>query len=65
MPQKDAGPRMEPPVHEPRAPIACPEATADPEPLEEPPVMWAKFHGLRAGSKGVVAVTAPPLRLLA
>ena len=59
MPQREAGPRMEPPVQEPRAPITWPEATAEPEPLLEPPVMWARFQGLRAGSKGVVQ-SGPP-----
>ena len=44
---------MEPPVQEPRPPITCPEATEEPVPLLEPPVMWSRFHGLRAGSKGV------------
>ena len=53
MPHRDAGPRMEPPVQEPRAPITWPAATAEPLPLLEPPVMWARCQGLRAGSKGV------------
>ena len=50
---------MEPPVQEPRAPIACPDDTAEAEPLLEPPVMWARFQGLQAGSKGVVQ-SGPP-----
>ena len=44
---------MEPPVQEPRPPMTWPEATEEPVPLLEPPVMWSRFHGLRAGSKGV------------
>ena len=50
---------MEPPVQEPSAPSAWPAATADPEPLLEPPVMWFRFQGLHAGSKGVVQ-SGPP-----
>ena len=59
MPHREAGPRMEPPVQEPSAPRHCPDATAEPEPLLEPPVMWSRFHGLRAGSKGVLQ-SGPP-----
>ena len=51
MPQKAAGPRMEPPVSEPVAPWTSPAASAAPEPLLEPPGMWARFHGLRAAGK--------------
>ena len=29
-----------------------PAATAAPEPDDEPPVKWSKFHGLRAGGNG-------------
>jgi hypothetical protein len=29
-----------------------PPATAEAEPEEEPPVIWAIFHGLRAGGSG-------------
>ena len=39
--------------------MACPEATAEPEPLLEPPVMWSRFQGFRAGAKGVVK-SGPP-----
>ena len=39
MPQKAAGPRMEPPVSEPVAPTTSPAARAAPEPLLEPPGM--------------------------
>ena len=59
IPHSDAGPRMEPPVHEPSAPRHWPDATAEPEPLLEPPVMWSRFQGLRAGSNGVVQ-SGPP-----
>ena len=59
MPHSDAGPRIDPPVQEPSAPRAWPDATDEPEPLLEPPVMCARFHGLQAGSKGVVQ-SGPP-----
>ena len=49
MPQNAAGPRIEPPVSEPVAPCTSPAASAAPEPLLEPPGMWSRFHGLRAG----------------
>src|SRR5213593_1602735 len=52
MPQKDAGPRIEPPVSEPIAQGASPAAMAAPEPLDEPPVKCSRFHGLRAGGHG-------------
>ena len=48
MPQKCAGRRIEPPVSEPSAAGTSLAATAAPEPEEEPPVMCAVFHGLRA-----------------
>ena len=50
---------MEPPVQEPSAPMHRPPATAAPEPLEDPPVMWPVFHGFRAGGNGVVK-SGPP-----
>ena len=51
-PQWEAGPRIEPPVSEPSATGTIPAATAAPEPVEEPPVKCARFHGLRAGGHG-------------
>ena len=60
MPHKEAGPRIEPPVQEPMAPIHRPAATPAPAPLLEPPVVWSRFHGLRAGGKGVVK-SGPPI----
>src|SRR5262245_16280921 len=51
MPEKAAGPRIEPPVSDPSEPTVSPAASAAPEPDDEPPGMWARFHGLRAGSK--------------
>ena len=51
-PQSDAGPRIDPPVSEPSATGTRPAATAAPEPVEEPPVKCARFHGLRAGGHG-------------
>ncbi len=52
MPHNAAGPRIDPPVSEPRAAGTSPAATAAPEPLDEPPVKWSRFHGLRAGGQG-------------
>lgn len=48
-PHMAAGMRMEPPVSEPSAPNTTRAAVAAPEPLEEPPVMWSGFQGLRHG----------------
>jgi hypothetical protein len=52
MPQYAAGPRIEPPVSEPSAAGTIPAAMAAPEPLDDPPVKWSRFHGLRAGGHG-------------
>src|SRR3954453_2712249 len=46
-PQKCAGSRIEPPVSEPNAAKVNRAATAEPEPDDEPPVMWSIFQGLR------------------
>src|SRR3954452_10240306 len=46
-PQKCAGMRIEPPVSEPSAAKVSRAATADPEPDDDPPVMWSTFQGLR------------------
>ena len=46
-------------MQEPKAPMHWPEATAEPEPLLEPPVTWSRFQGFRAGAKGVVK-SGPP-----
>ena len=51
MPEKAAGPRMEPPVSEPSEPTHRPAASAAPDPLLEPPGIWSRFQGLRAGGK--------------
>src|SRR5688572_1610469 len=45
IPLAAAGRRTEPPVSEPSAPNTQRAATAAPEPLDEPPVMHAGFHG--------------------
>jgi hypothetical protein len=37
IPQKEAGPRIDPPVQEPMEPKTIPAATEAAEPLEEPP----------------------------
>ena len=47
-PQPCAGTRSEPPVSEPSATKAAPDATATADPEDEPPVAKAGFHGLRA-----------------
>src|SRR5688500_78594 len=47
-----AGLRTEPPVSVPIAAGRKPAAVAAPEPLEEPPQKWSRFHGLRAGGQG-------------
>src|SRR5215212_7485873 len=52
MPQNDAGPRIEPPVSDPSDAGINPAASAAPEPLDDPPVKCARFHGLRAGGHG-------------
>ena len=46
-PQKEAGMRTEPPMSVPSAMLTQPEATAAPEPPEEPPGVRAGFQGLR------------------
>ena len=48
MPHSAAGMRMEPPPSAPMLRGHRPAATTAPEPLELPPVMWPRFHGLRA-----------------
>src|SRR5215813_2846408 len=52
MPHSPAGPRIEPPVSEPRLAGTNPAAIAAPDPDDEPPVKSAVFHGLRAGGQG-------------
>ena len=46
-PQQDAGPRTEPPMSEPSANGTQPDATAAPEPPDEPPGVRSGSHGLR------------------
>ena len=46
-PQKAAGRITEPLVWVPTAPGRNPMATAAAEPLDDPPGVWAGFHGLR------------------
>ena len=48
-PQKEAGRVIDPPVCDPIATGHMPAATAAADPLEEPPGVWARFHGLRVG----------------
>src|SRR4051794_7164046 len=52
MPHQAAGPRIEPPVSEPIAPMHRPAATAAPEPEDEPDGSRAGSQGLRAGGHG-------------
>ena len=49
MPQLPAGDRMEPHVSEPSANGTSAAATAEPEPLEEPPLQASGLHGLMPG----------------
>jgi hypothetical protein len=49
IPQLAAGERMEPQVSEPRAKGTSPPATAEPEPLEEPPLHRSGFQGVMPG----------------
>ena len=52
MPQKEAGLRIDPPVSVPSAPITSPAATADAEPVLEPPVNpCSGFHGFRTAGQ--------------
>src|SRR5688500_7097554 len=48
-PLNDAGVRMEPEVSEPIEKPTSPAAVAAPEPLEEPPLQYAVFQGVRPG----------------
>ena len=45
--QKEAGPRIDPPVQEPIEPNTMLAATEAAEPLEEPPGVCSRFQGLR------------------
>src|SRR6266481_1322263 len=65
-PQYDAGRVIEPPVCDPSAPRHMPVATAAAEPLDEPPGVWARFHGFRVtgGSKlAYCVVTVLPRKI--
>ena len=44
-----AGERMEPHVSEPMANGTSPAATAEPEPLDDPPLHASRFHGFTPG----------------
>ena len=65
-PQKAAGVRIEPEVSEPIANGTRPAATAEPGPLEEPPLQNFVFHGVRPGpvNDGVGVVVAHAARQL-
>src|SRR6476661_2489278 len=52
MPQALAGLRTLPPVSLPKASGNSLPATPAPDPEDEPPGWWSRFHGLRAGSHG-------------
>src|SRR5262250_481184 len=54
-PQYEAGRTFEPIVWVPRASGIMRAATAAAEPLDEPPGVHARFHGLRVGAGSVVA----------
>ena len=57
--RSDAGIRIEPPVSEPIAIATMPDATAAPEPPDEPPGICVVSHGLRTGRSGRAGVVAP------
>ena len=57
--QWDAGPRIDPPVHEPKVPIASPAAVAAPDPELEPPGIYSVFQGFRASGKPLLG-SGPP-----
>ncbi|HWK90030.1 MAG TPA: hypothetical protein VNP72_08535 [Longimicrobium sp.] len=48
-PEKAAGVVMDPHVSEPMAKGTSPAATAAPGPLDEPPLQYSGFHGVRPG----------------
>ena len=50
---------MDPPVSEPRAAGAIPEATAAAEPPEEPPGTRSRAQGLRVGPNALFSVDEP------
>jgi hypothetical protein len=52
MPHQAAGPRIEPPVSLPIAPMHKPAATATADPDDDPDGSSVVFHGLRAGGQG-------------
>ena len=54
-----AGRRTEPPVSDPSAPNTRRAATADPDPLDEPPEMCAGFQGLRHAPKCALLAGRP------
>src|SRR5439155_15466484 len=66
-PQNDAGRVIEPPVCEPIAPRHMPVATAAADPLDDPPGVRSRFHGLRVagGSKQANCVVTVLPRMIA
>src|SRR5690348_4974610 len=52
MPHQAAGPRIDPPVSLPIAPMQKPAATATADPEEEPDGSSSRFQGFRAGGHG-------------
>ena len=59
-PQHDDGMRIEPPPSEPVASGTMPDAMAAAAPPDDPPGLWARFHGLHVGAEGdVVGVGLP------
>src|ERR1700716_4346050 len=52
MPHHAAGPRIDPPVSLPIAPMHSPAATAAPDPDDDPDGSSDTSHGLRAGGQG-------------
>ena len=59
IPHSAAGRRIDAPVSEPSAAKLARAATAAPDPLDDPPVMCAVFHGLRTWPKCVLCPVGP------
>src|SRR6266511_4707330 len=59
MPQKEAGPRIEPPVSEPSAPAHRPAATATGDPELAPAGTRERSHGFRPVASGPAGIGRP------
>ena len=64
MPQNDEGMRIEPPVSLPSAAMHCPDATDEPDPPLEPPVIREVSHGLWASPSWGFSLDGPQRELV-